>query len=115
MAAYPDDLPWILEYRVGSTVRTTLPRRSVAYVASSGVTDAPIVCPQIPVGCSGWRRACETARGPVVPPGEDPRALAETIAKRGRGEAGSEEPPPPGQATTLGQFISKLRFPCPPI
>lgn len=38
---FPDDLPEIMFYRVGSTSRTCLPRRPVVYVSSSGKTDAP--------------------------------------------------------------------------
>jgi hypothetical protein len=58
---FPEDLPWMIEYRVGSTVRITLPRVPVHYVSSSGSTDAAIVCPRIPLGCTGWRRAGELA------------------------------------------------------
>ena len=57
---FPDDLPFILEYRCGKTVRITLPRRPVSFVSTSGKSDAPLVCPQIPLGCSGWRRAGES-------------------------------------------------------
>jgi hypothetical protein len=53
---YPDDLPWILEYRVGDTVRATLPRRKVENVSSSGDTNANEVCPRIPVGADAVRR-----------------------------------------------------------
>jgi hypothetical protein len=58
---YPPDLPWMLEYRVGATVIMTLPRRPVFFISSSGATDAAIVHPQIPYGCTGWRRVGEEA------------------------------------------------------
>lgn len=56
---FPADLPWILEYQVGRTVRMTLPRREVRFVGTSGDTDANEVCPRIPLGATGWRRAGE--------------------------------------------------------
>jgi hypothetical protein len=53
---FPEGLPWQLEYRVGETVRVTLPRRPVQSVSTSGKTDADEVCPQIPLGADAWRR-----------------------------------------------------------
>jgi len=53
---YPDDLPHMLEYRVGTVVLTTLCRRPVEYISTSGDTNADIVRPRIPFGCDGWRR-----------------------------------------------------------
>jgi hypothetical protein len=53
---FPDDLPHILEYRVGDTIRATLPRRHVEYVSSSGDTNANEICPQIPFGADAVRR-----------------------------------------------------------
>jgi hypothetical protein len=53
--SFPDDLPWMIEYRCGGTVRTALPRRPVEAVSTSGDTNARIVCPTIPHGCTGWR------------------------------------------------------------
>lgn len=58
---FPPDLPNILEYRCGDTIRTTLPRRPVESVSTSGKTTAAIVCPQIPYGCTGWRKVGEEA------------------------------------------------------
>lgn len=52
---FPDDLPGFIEYRVGDTVRTALPRRPVQSISSSGATDAALVCPQIPIGAEAWR------------------------------------------------------------
>lgn len=52
---FPDDLPWVIFYRCGSTSRIGLPRRPVHYVGTSGNTDARDVCPQIPYGCTGWK------------------------------------------------------------
>jgi hypothetical protein len=57
---FPDDLPLMLEYRVGSTVRPTLCRRPVRYIGTSGKTDAPMICPRIPRGADAWRRCGET-------------------------------------------------------
>lgn len=52
---FPEDLPEILYWRMGECVKPTLCRRPVSYQASSGRTDAPEVCPQIPYGADGWR------------------------------------------------------------
>lgn len=57
---FPSDLPWILEYRVGTVILTTLPRRHVQSVGTSGNSDAAVVRPRIPLGCDGWRRRGET-------------------------------------------------------
>ncbi len=54
---FPPDLPWIVEYRVGCTVRGALPRRRVESISSSGETNARIVCPTIPYGADAWRVA----------------------------------------------------------
>jgi hypothetical protein len=66
----PDDLPGILYYRVGCTVRATLPRRPVSYVGSSGATDAAQVCPNIPHGADAWREEPAGAWRPLkeLPP-----------------------------------------------
>lgn len=64
----PADLPDILYYRVGRTVRVTLPRRPVEYVSTSGVTNAHQVCPQIPYGADAW----QVAGGPWRPLSEIP-------------------------------------------
>ena len=55
MTVFPDDLPGILHYRVGKTIRIALPRTPVAYHGSSVATNATQVCPQVPLGCSGWQ------------------------------------------------------------
>ncbi len=55
MPDFPEDLPWIIEYRVGKMVLTTLPRRPVNFRGSSGTTDASTVRPRIPVGTDAWR------------------------------------------------------------
>jgi len=56
---FPDDLPEILFYRLGTATHPvslpTLPRRPVRYVSSNGQTDAAIVCPRIPYGAQSWR------------------------------------------------------------
>jgi hypothetical protein len=52
---FPPDLPGILYYRVGGVILTTLPRRPVVYVSSSGATNAAVVRPTIPLGCDAWR------------------------------------------------------------
>jgi len=67
---FPDDLPHMLEYRLGGVIvggRMTrivvlpcLPRRPVRYIGTSGKTDAAHVVPRIPVGCTGWRLVGET-------------------------------------------------------
>ena len=62
---FPDDLPHMLEYRVGCTVRTALPRRPVQSISSSGQDDAALVCPQIPYGATAWRRATEETWHPM--------------------------------------------------
>jgi len=62
---FPASLPWMLEYRTGSVVMTTLCRRPVRFISTSGDTDAKIVTPQIPVGCDGWRRIGETEWHPL--------------------------------------------------
>lgn len=51
---FPADLPHYLEYCVGKQVFPTLPRREIENV--NGVTNARVVHPRIPVGCTGWRR-----------------------------------------------------------
>lgn len=67
--AYPEDLPIILYYRVGKTVRVTLPRSPVQNMSTSGVTNADEVCPQIPHGATAW----QVANGPWRPMNELPR------------------------------------------
>lgn len=62
---FPADLPGILHYRVGATVRATLPRTPVVYVSSSGSTNAATVCPCIPLGATGWRLAGEREWKPL--------------------------------------------------
>jgi hypothetical protein len=56
---FPDDLPEFLFYRLGTAKHPvslpTLPRQSVRYISSSGLTDAASVCPRIPYGAQGWR------------------------------------------------------------
>lgn len=52
---FPDTLPEIIFYRCGKTSRPALPRRPVKYLRTSGATNAAEVCPQIPLGCTGWR------------------------------------------------------------
>ncbi len=52
---FPDDLPELVEYRIGVTVRGTLCRRPVRFIGSNGATDSPQVCPQIPIGTDAWR------------------------------------------------------------
>jgi hypothetical protein len=37
----------------------TLCRQPVRFVGSSGTTNAATICPRIPSGCDGWRRAGE--------------------------------------------------------
>jgi hypothetical protein len=56
----PDDLPFMIDYLVGKVVLTTLPRRPVSPISTSGDTDAKIVRPQIPYGTTAWRRTGET-------------------------------------------------------
>lgn len=52
----PDDLPCIIDYRMASgLVKHALPREPVRYVGGNGNTNACIVCPRIPYGCTGWR------------------------------------------------------------
>jgi len=51
----PSDLPWVIYWRVGSVILTSLPHREVRNVGSSGMTDRAIVRPSIPVGATGWR------------------------------------------------------------
>lgn len=53
--AFPDNLPYILYYRVGKAVIPTLCRQPVKYISSSGVTNANVVCPTIPYGADAWR------------------------------------------------------------
>lgn len=52
---FPDDLPWMLWYRTRYTVLPTLPRKPVAFIGSSGDTNAHVVRPQIPYGATHWR------------------------------------------------------------
>jgi hypothetical protein len=40
---------------------------------------------------------------PLLPPGEDPNALAEAITRRGQGNASAEPQPP--QPTTVGDYV----------
>ncbi len=61
----PDDLPWMIEYRLKGAILTTLPRRPVRSVGTSGATDAAIVQPQIPFGTLGWRLPGETEWKPL--------------------------------------------------
>jgi hypothetical protein len=63
---FPDDLPWMIEYQVGTVVLTTLPRRPVSFRGSSGTTDANVIHPRIPVGCTAWRPAGEMAWRPLL-------------------------------------------------
>ena len=63
---YPDSLPWVVEYRVGCTVRSALPRRSVQARGNDGATDAAVVCPLIPVGADAWRLPTETGWRPLA-------------------------------------------------
>jgi hypothetical protein len=56
----PDDLPWMIEYRMNGPdeaprILSALPRRPVRAVGTSGKTDAPIIRPQIPLGANAWR------------------------------------------------------------
>ncbi len=62
---YPDDLPYMLEYRCGSVVLTTLPRTPVVNISTSGDTNAKIVKPNIPYGVTGWRRCGEMEWRPL--------------------------------------------------
>ena len=52
---YPADLPEIIQYRTGKITRTSLCRRPVRYIGTSGCTDAALVCPRIPIGADAWR------------------------------------------------------------
>lgn len=61
----PDDLPTILFYRVGKTCKPCLPRRPVQAVKAGGRTNAPVVCPQIPLGTTGWMLATDTDWRPL--------------------------------------------------
>jgi hypothetical protein len=61
----PDDLPCIIEYRCGCTVRLALPRMPVEAQGSSGKTNQANVCPQIPVGADAWRKVTEAAWRPL--------------------------------------------------
>lgn len=61
----PDDLPGMIEYKVGTMTLTTLPRRPVQSVGTSGDTDADIVRPMIPYGCTGWRLPQEPDWNPL--------------------------------------------------
>lgn len=72
---FPDDLPGVLVYLLGvhhghDIVKATYPRRPVAFVSSSGSTDAAMICPTIPYGCQGWRLLGETGWKPLdaLPP-----------------------------------------------
>lgn len=77
---FPDDLPWVVVYRLGMSrghdgepcpiVKSTLPRRPVSFIGSSGNTDAAMVCPTIPHGCTGWKLLGETEWKPIseLPP-----------------------------------------------
>lgn len=62
---FPDDLPAILEYRLGPVLIRALPRRPVAFVGSSGKTNATDICPQIPYGATGWRLVTEEEWRPL--------------------------------------------------
>ena len=67
---FPDDLPIILEYRLGtypSGVCTVvaLPRTPVKFLSTSGNTNAHDVCPKIPFGCTGWKRMGDLEWKPV--------------------------------------------------
>lgn len=62
---FPDDLPEILFYRCGNTCLPTLPRTPVRSVGTSGKTDAAQVCPQIPLGATGWMLSLDTAWRPM--------------------------------------------------
>jgi hypothetical protein len=67
---YPDDLPHMLEYRLEYAVVTTLCRTPVRSISTSGDTNARIVKPRIPLGCTGWRKVGETTWRPLdtIPP-----------------------------------------------
>jgi len=62
---FPDDLPLVVVYRLGSypdrdrklapITKCTYPRRPVVSISTSGNTDAAMICPRIPHGCTGWR------------------------------------------------------------
>lgn len=56
---YPADLPNVIEYRCGKTVRISLPRQPVKYISTSGNTNAAQICPMIPYGCDGWRLSAD--------------------------------------------------------
>ena len=52
---FPSDLPWMIYYRMPSgVVRSTLPRKSVEFLGSSGATNAAVICPTIPLGADAW-------------------------------------------------------------
>jgi hypothetical protein len=59
----PDDLPSIIFWRLQAVLKshttiivlTSLPRRKVESIASSGATNAPIVRPNIPLCADAWR------------------------------------------------------------
>jgi hypothetical protein len=68
MPEFPPDLPHVLHYRLpsavrckgamydsGITVRVALPRTSVQFLGSSGISNAQQVCPTIPPGADAWR------------------------------------------------------------
>lgn len=69
IVTFPDDLPEILFYQLGTArhpvSQPTLPRRPVRYISSSGLTDSAIVCPRIPYGAQGWRVDPEDAWQPL--------------------------------------------------
>lgn len=60
MMTFPDDLPWMVEWRMNGPgerpcVLSSLPRRPVTAQGTSGKTDACIVRPQFPAGANAWR------------------------------------------------------------
>lgn len=69
-AVMPADLPGMLEYRcptsLGPVVITTLPRRPVESISSSGKTTAVTLHPNIPLGADGWRLATENEWHPMA-------------------------------------------------
>lgn len=100
----PDDLPGIIEYRCGPVVRHALPRTPVSCYSSSGRTNAPEVCPTIPIGATAWRLASDTQwrkwselpkhwlpflqrkRGTVMDPRSEPKRVAWDVIQDGGGK-----------------------------
>lgn len=104
---FPVDLPWIVEYRCGKTVRATLCRHPVAFIGSNGATDSPQVCPQIPLGCDGWRLVGESDWKPL----EDIPAHWKPFLERERGTEMDPRRKPKCENTTKQCAESTTKIP----